>query len=367
MLYVSATPGERELRHLCEVTGQPVATGLQHIQGGGGVDEPELSKRAPDAQSMYVMLQEIEKIARMEIRPTGLLDPEIEVRPTEGQVQDVLSEINERSAKGERVLVTVLTIKFAEEVAAYLNKMGVKAHHLHSEIDTLDRTEIIKALRLGIIDVIVGINLLREGLDIPEVSLVTIFDADREGFLRNERSLLQTIGRASRNSSGKVILYCDGMSNAMNAAIQQTLERRERQNEYNQKHGITPTTIQKELPEMGVEASELLAGTSGKGAGGGRRLVSNRGGRGGGNKEGDWIQRLKLGAGSWGGDDIVSSLSQPLDSDFPIAENENAIGDDGSQSPQLTLDPEQRISLLKDLQKAMKQAAQALDFERAAS
>jgi excinuclease ABC subunit B len=366
MLYVSATPGERELRHLCEITDQPVAIGLQHIQGGGGVDEPELSKRSPESQSMYEMLQEIDNIARMEIRPTGLLDPAIEVRPTEGQVQDLLSEINERSAVGERVLVTVLTIKFAEEVAAYLNKMGVKAHHLHSEIDTLERTEIIKALRLGIIDVIVGINLLREGLDIPEVSLVTIFDADREGFLRNERSLLQTIGRASRNSAGKVILYSDGMSNAMNAAIQQTLERRERQNEFNQKHGITPTTIQKALPEMGVEASELLAGTSGKGAGGGRRLVSNRGGAGG--RSGDyWVQRLGTGAGRWGSDDVVSTLSQPLDFDYPIAEAENPIGENGSKSSQLSLDPDQRVILLKDLQKAMKQAAQALDFERAAA
>ena len=370
MLYVSATPGERELRHLCETTGQPVAIGLQHVQGGGGVDEPELKKRSPDSQSMYEMLQGIDNIVRMEIRPTGLLDPAIEVRPTEGQVQDLLSEINECSAKGERVLVTVLTIKFAEEVAAYLNKMGVKAHHLHSEIETLERTEIIKALRLGIIDVIVGINLLREGLDIPEVSLVTIFDADREGFLRNERSLLQTIGRASRNSAGKVILYSDGMSNAMNAAIQQTLERRERQHEFNQKHGITPTTIQKALPEMGVEASELLAGISGKGAGGGRRLVSNRGGRGGGgggSKDGDWVQRLALGAGRWGSDDIVAAISQPLDSDIPIAEGENAIESDGSKSLPQTLDSEHRISLLKDLAKAMRQAAQALDFERAAA
>ena len=196
MVYVSATPGERELRHLCEVTDQIVPEGLLHASGGGGVDAPDLPKRSKDAESMYKMLHGIQGIARMEIRPTGLLDPSIEVRPTEGQVQDLLSEISARTARDERVLVTVLTIKFAEEVAGYLNRMGVKAHHLHSEIDTIERTEIIKALRLGLIDVIVGINLLREGLDIPEVSLVAIFDADREGFLRNERSLLQTIGRA---------------------------------------------------------------------------------------------------------------------------------------------------------------------------
>ena len=142
----------------------------------------------------YELLQSIQGIAKMELRPTGLLDPNIEVRPTEGQVADLLSEINLRIERGERCLVTVLTIKFAEEVAEYLNRMGVRSHHLHSEIDTIERTEILNALRIGHIDVVVGINLLREGLDIPEVSLVAIFDADRQGFLRNERSLLQTIG-----------------------------------------------------------------------------------------------------------------------------------------------------------------------------
>ena len=161
---------------------------------------------------MEEILVDLPEVVRMEIRPTGLLDPGIEVRPTKGQVDDLLSEINQCVERNERVLVTVMTIKFAEEVAEYLLKMNVKAHYLHSEIDTLERTEIIKALRLGHIDVIVGINLLREGLDIPEVSLVAIFDAEREGFLRNERSLLQTIGRASRNENGKVILYADSVS-----------------------------------------------------------------------------------------------------------------------------------------------------------
>ncbi len=167
MVYVSATPGERELLHLCELTNQ---------RGGGGVEEPVLAKKHAEAESMYDMLQMIDGIPRMEIRPTGLLDPMIEVRGTEGQIADLLSEINIRIKKGERTLVTVLTIKFAEEVAAYLNKMGTKAHHLHSEIDTIERTEIINALRIGHIDVIVGINLLREGLDIPEVSLVRLFE-----------------------------------------------------------------------------------------------------------------------------------------------------------------------------------------------
>jgi excinuclease ABC subunit B len=238
MVYVSATPGERELLHLCETTGQDPPMGLRHVAGGGGVDEPEYAKKHPDSESMYDMLQMIEDIPRMELRPTGLLDPTIEVRGTEGQVADLLSEINARIKIGERTLVTVLTIKFAEEVAQYLNKMGIKAHHLHSEIDTIERTEILNALRIGHIDAIVGINLLREGLDIPEVSLVAIFDADRQGFLRNERSLLQTIGRAARNSSGKVILYADSMSPPMTASIRQTLERRQRQSAHNEKHGL---------------------------------------------------------------------------------------------------------------------------------
>ena len=258
MVYVSATPGERELLHLCETTGQEIPLGLRHVSGGGGVNEPELSKKHQDAESMYDMLQMIEKIPRMEIRPTGLLDPTIEVRGTEGQVADLLSEINDRISKGERALVTVLTIKFAEEVSQYLNKMGIKAHYLHSEIDTIERTEIINALRIGHIDAIVGINLLREGLDIPEVSLVAIFDADRQGFLRNERSLLQTIGRAARNSNGKVILYADSMSPPMMASIKQTLERRDRQIAHNDKNNITPVTIQK-----AVSYTHLTLPTSG--------------------------------------------------------------------------------------------------------
>jgi len=198
MLYVSATPGERELRHLAEITNQPVPEGLLHVPSGGGARKADIEKRKKRAFLAETM-ENIDGVVQMEIRPTGLLDPMIEVRPTEGQVQDLEDEIRLRIKSNERVLVTVMTIKFAEEVSEYLNRNGFKAHYLHSEIDTLERTEIIKALRLGHIDIIVGINLLREGLDIPEVSLVAIFDADKEGFLRNERSLLQTIGRASRN------------------------------------------------------------------------------------------------------------------------------------------------------------------------
>jgi len=265
VLYMSATPGERELRQLCEVTGQTF-------------NEPDpKAKRKP---LLIDALGTIEGIPRMEIRPTGLLDPSIEVRPTEAQIQDLLDEINLRVDQDQRTLVTVMTIKFAEEVADYLQRMGVKAHYLHSEIDTIERSEIIKALRLGHIDVIVGINLLREGLDIPEVSLVAIFDADKEGFLRNERSLLQTIGRASRNENGQVILYADRLSIAMESAITQTIERRERQMAHNERNGITPRTIQKALPVMGIEADQLLAGTAGKGVSGGKRLVGGGGGGG---------------------------------------------------------------------------------------
>ncbi len=331
MVYVSATPGERELLHLCEVTGQDAPKGLRHVAGGGGVDEPEYAKKHPDSESMYDMLQMIDEIPRMEIRPTGLLDPTIEVRGTEGQVADLLSEINARIEKGERTLVTVLTIKFAEEVAQYLNKMGIKAHHLHSEIDTIERTEIINALRIGHIDAIVGINLLREGLDIPEVSLVAIFDADRQGFLRNERSLLQTIGRAARNSEGKVILYADSMSPPMTASIRQTLERRQRQNAHNEEHGITPSTIKKALPKMGSDVDDLIAGTSG-----GKRLVGAKGGR----KSGDWASNLKVGAGQWASSNTVNNnISQPIEEiNFSIEE----------------------------LKEMMQQAALELDFERAA-
>ena len=331
MVYVSATPGERELLHLCETTGQEIPLGLRHVSGGGGVNEPELSKKHQDAESMYDMLQMIEKIPRMEIRPTGLLDPTIEVRGTEGQVADLLSEINDRISKGERALVTVLTIKFAEEVSQYLNKMGIKAHYLHSEIDTIERTEIINALRIGHIDAIVGINLLREGLDIPEVSLVAIFDADRQGFLRNERSLLQTIGRAARNSNGKVILYADSMSPPMMASIKQTLERRDRQIAHNDKNNITPVTIQKALPKMGSDIDDLIAGTAG-----GKRLVASKGGR----KGGDWASNLKVGAGRWApSNSVTSNISQPI---------------------------EELNYTIEELKTMMQQAALELDFERAA-
>ena len=184
------------------------------------------------------------------IRPTGLLDPIIEVRKTEGQIDDIISEINERIKKNERVLITTLTIRMSEELTNYLKEMNIKVAYLHSEIKTLERLKIIHDLRSGIYDCIVGINLLREGLDIPEVSLICILDADKQGFLRSNRSLIQTIGRAARNENGKVIMYADTYSDAMNEAIKETKRRREIQEEYNKIHGITPKTIIKDIKEV---------------------------------------------------------------------------------------------------------------------
>lgn len=206
-VYVSATPGPYEIEHTPE------------------------------------MIQQI-------IRPTGLLDPTIDVRPIEGQIDDLIGEINERVKRNERVLVTTLTKKMSEDLTDYLKEIGIKVQYLHSEVKTLDRIEIIRELRLGKYDVLIGINLLREGLDIPEVSLVAILDADKEGFLRSERSLIQTMGRAARNERGHVIMYADRMTNSMELAIGETQRRRATQEEYNRKHGITPQTIQKEIRDV---------------------------------------------------------------------------------------------------------------------
>lgn len=191
-----------------------------------------------------------QQIVEQIIRPTGLLDPVIEVRPIMGQIDDLLGEINERVEKNERVFVTTLTKKMSEDLTDYFKEMGVKVKYLHSDIKTLERTEIIRDLRLGKFDVLVGINLLREGLDVPEVSLVAILDADKEGFLRSERSLVQTIGRAARNSEGKVIMYADNMTDSMKKAISETKRRREIQEAYNEEHGIQPKTIIKEIRDL---------------------------------------------------------------------------------------------------------------------
>lgn len=223
MIYVSATPGPYELE-LCPTMTQQI------------------------------------------IRPTGLLDPIIEVRPTKGQIDDLLEEVRDRIAKDERVLLTTLTKKMAEDLTDYLKEVGIKVRYLHSDIKTLERMAILRDLRLGTFHVLVGINLLREGLDLPEVSLVAILDADKEGFLRSERSLIQTIGRAARNSEGRVIMYADKMTDSMNMAIKETERRRSIQVAYNEKHGITPQTIRKrvhdiiEATKVAEQKSEYLAG-----------------------------------------------------------------------------------------------------------
>jgi excinuclease ABC subunit B len=196
------------------------------------------------------------KVVHQVIRPTGIVDPEVEVRPVMGQVDDLLGEIRRRTEKGQRVLVTTLTKRMAEDLSDYLLEMGIKVHYLHSEIDTLERTEILRDLRLGVFDVVVGINLLREGLDLPEVSLVAILDADKEGFLRSETALTQTIGRAARHVEGKVIMYADNMTNSMRAAIDTTTERREKQMAYNLEHGIEPKTIVKEVRDLAGEIAK---------------------------------------------------------------------------------------------------------------
>src|SRR5699024_6017667 len=207
LMYISATPGPYELEHSGEVTEQI-------------------------------------------IRPTGLLDPKIDIRPIEGQIDDLIGEINKRKDKNERVLITTLTKKMAEDLTDYFKELGMKVAYLHSEIKTLERIEIIRDLRVGKYDVLVGINLLREGLDIPEVSLVAILDADKEGFLRSERSLIQTAGRAARNEHGEVYMYADNITDSMRVAIDETNRRREKQIAYNEKYNITPKTIKKDVRDV---------------------------------------------------------------------------------------------------------------------
>ena len=236
------------------------------------------------------------------IRPTGLLDPTIDIRPIKGQIDDLIHEINERTKNNERVIITTLTKKMSEDLTDYLKEIGIKVTYLHSDIKTLQRIEIIRELRLGTYDVIVGINLLREGIDIPEVSLVAILDADKEGFLRSERALIQTIGRASRNSNGHVIMYADRMTDSMTKALDETKRRRDIQRTHNEKHGITPTTIIKEIRD-GIRATEVAEETE------------------------SYIEKITRGK---------------------------------------RLSKEEKKSLLEVLEKEMKASAKALDFERAA-
>ena len=203
------------------------------------------------------------QIAEQIIRPTGLLDPKVEVRPVEGQIDDLIGEVNKEVEKGNKILITTLTKRMAEDLTDYMKDVGIRVRYLHSDIDTLERAEIIRDMRLDVFDVLVGINLLREGLDIPEITLVAILDADKEGFLRSEVSLIQTIGRAARNSEGHVIMYADVMTDSMRKAIQETERRRNIQEAYNKEHGITPTTIKKAVRDL-ITVSRAVAETEDK-------------------------------------------------------------------------------------------------------
>ena len=219
------------------------------------IDQMLFVSATPNVYEQEHELMRVEQI----IRPTGLLDPEISVRPVEGQIDDLIGEVNKETANHHKVLITTLTKRMAEDLTQYMSEIGIRVKYLHSDIDTLERAEIIRDLRLDVFDVLVGINLLREGLDIPEITLVAILDADKEGFLRSETSLIQTIGRAARNSEGHVIMYADKITDSMRVAIEETERRRKIQQEYNEEHGITPTTIQKSVRDLIAISKKVAA------------------------------------------------------------------------------------------------------------
>ncbi|MCI9378076.1 MAG: excinuclease ABC subunit B, partial [Eubacterium sp.] len=218
------------------------------------IDQMMFVSATPNVYEKEHELKRVEQI----IRPTGLLDPKVEVRPVEGQIDDLIAEVKKETANHNKILITTLTKRMAEDLTDYMNEVGIRVKYLHSDIDTLERSEIIRDMRLDVFDVLVGINLLREGLDIPEITLVAILDADKEGFLRSETSLIQTIGRAARNSEGHVIMYADSITDSMRVAMDETERRRTIQQQYNEAHGITPQTIRKSVREL-ISISKKVA------------------------------------------------------------------------------------------------------------
>lgn len=258
VIYVSATPQEYELVNSIENAQETYGVVDKTIQDLVRKKDEDTKSKLYNKLITHLTYNDYEKtgIAQQIIRPTGLLDPEVEVRPIMGQVEDLETEIKKRIELNQRTLVTTLTKRMAEELTNYLTEKGYKVQYLHSDVETIERVEILKALRLGVYDVVIGINLLREGLDLPEVSLVAILDADKEGFLRNQTSLIQTIGRAARHVEGKVIMYADYTTESMRLAIEETARRRKIQQEYNEKNGITPTAIVKAIEDQLVRSKE---------------------------------------------------------------------------------------------------------------